>query len=180
MQIGRYNTLSSRRAFCLSLPRVCHQVQPNHSLDGHTLSRWYTAPCTPFLGLTTGVFSFAAHRCIRALKTVQTEHTAPQLYTALHRRTCSSVSAPRITTHYTIHPRDKDPRWEGKTRHYLELLKNVMLVPTLKTANSANWIWKHCLFFFHRSCCSYWIFLSYLLFLWQESKWRGLPMRQMW
>lgn len=23
------------------------------------------------------------------------------------------MSAPRITTHYTIHPRDKDPRWEG-------------------------------------------------------------------
>uniref|UniRef100_A0A8C7ZNZ1 Electron transfer flavoprotein-ubiquinone oxidoreductase n=1 Tax=Oryzias sinensis TaxID=183150 RepID=A0A8C7ZNZ1_9TELE len=29
------------------------------------------------------------------------------------RRTCSSVTAPRITTHYTIRPRDKDPRWEG-------------------------------------------------------------------
>uniref|UniRef100_A0A7N6FET7 Electron transfer flavoprotein-ubiquinone oxidoreductase n=1 Tax=Anabas testudineus TaxID=64144 RepID=A0A7N6FET7_ANATE len=52
-------------------------------------------------------------QCIRALKTVPTEHIAPQLYTSVHRRTCSSVSAPRITTHYTIHPRDKDPRWEG-------------------------------------------------------------------
>uniref|UniRef100_A0A3Q3K621 Electron transfer flavoprotein-ubiquinone oxidoreductase n=1 Tax=Monopterus albus TaxID=43700 RepID=A0A3Q3K621_MONAL len=41
------------------------------------------------------------------------EHITPQLYTALHRRTCSSVSTSRITTHYTIHPRDKDPRWEG-------------------------------------------------------------------
>uniref|UniRef100_A0AAQ5XW63 Electron transfer flavoprotein-ubiquinone oxidoreductase n=1 Tax=Amphiprion ocellaris TaxID=80972 RepID=A0AAQ5XW63_AMPOC len=58
-------------------------------------------------------YSCQAHRCIRALKTVPTEHTAPQLYTTLHRRTCSSLSTPRITTHYTIHPRDKDPRWEG-------------------------------------------------------------------
>uniref|UniRef100_A0A8D3BVL8 Electron transfer flavoprotein-ubiquinone oxidoreductase n=1 Tax=Scophthalmus maximus TaxID=52904 RepID=A0A8D3BVL8_SCOMX len=60
-----------------------------------------------------GRYSSQAHRCIRALKKVQAEHAAPQLYTTLHRRTCSSVSGPRITTHYTIHPRDKDPRWEG-------------------------------------------------------------------
>uniref|UniRef100_A0A8C9XDH5 Electron transfer flavoprotein-ubiquinone oxidoreductase n=1 Tax=Sander lucioperca TaxID=283035 RepID=A0A8C9XDH5_SANLU len=33
------------------------------------------------------------------------------LCTAL--RKCSSVSTPRITTHYTIHSRDKDSRWEG-------------------------------------------------------------------
>uniref|UniRef100_A0A8C4HT93 Electron transfer flavoprotein-ubiquinone oxidoreductase n=1 Tax=Dicentrarchus labrax TaxID=13489 RepID=A0A8C4HT93_DICLA len=58
-------------------------------------------------------YSSKAHRCIRALKTVQTEHAAPQLYTTLNRRTCSSVSTPRITTHYTIHSREKDPRWEG-------------------------------------------------------------------
>ncbi|XP_034739207.1 electron transfer flavoprotein-ubiquinone oxidoreductase, mitochondrial [Etheostoma cragini] len=58
-------------------------------------------------------YSSKAHGCIRALKTVQTEHAAPQLYTTLHRRKCSSVSTPRITTHYTIHSRDKDPRWEG-------------------------------------------------------------------
>ncbi|XP_058506582.1 electron transfer flavoprotein-ubiquinone oxidoreductase, mitochondrial [Solea solea] len=59
-------------------------------------------------------YSSQAHRCIRALKTVQTEHAAPQLYTTLHRRACSSLpAAPRITTHYSIHPRDKDPRWEG-------------------------------------------------------------------
>uniref|UniRef100_A0A8C9XGK7 Electron transfer flavoprotein-ubiquinone oxidoreductase n=1 Tax=Sander lucioperca TaxID=283035 RepID=A0A8C9XGK7_SANLU len=41
------------------------------------------------------------------------KHAAPQLYTTLHRRKCSSVSTPRITTHYTIHSRDKDSRWEG-------------------------------------------------------------------
>uniref|UniRef100_A0A3Q3KHM9 Electron transfer flavoprotein-ubiquinone oxidoreductase n=1 Tax=Monopterus albus TaxID=43700 RepID=A0A3Q3KHM9_MONAL len=58
-------------------------------------------------------YSCQARRCIRALKIVQAEHITPQLYTALHRRTCSSVSTSRITTHYTIHPRDKDPRWEG-------------------------------------------------------------------
>uniref|UniRef100_A0A8C3FZQ0 Electron transfer flavoprotein-ubiquinone oxidoreductase n=1 Tax=Cyclopterus lumpus TaxID=8103 RepID=A0A8C3FZQ0_CYCLU len=59
------------------------------------------------------VLSLAAHRCIRALKTAQGEHAAPPLYTTLNRRACSSVSTPRITTHYTIHSRDKDPRWEG-------------------------------------------------------------------
>uniref|UniRef100_A0A671VV09 Electron transfer flavoprotein-ubiquinone oxidoreductase n=1 Tax=Sparus aurata TaxID=8175 RepID=A0A671VV09_SPAAU len=58
-------------------------------------------------------FMCPAHRCIRALKTIQTDHAAPQLYTTLHRRTCSSVTTPRITTHYTIHPREKDSRWEG-------------------------------------------------------------------
>uniref|UniRef100_A0A667ZYM7 Electron transfer flavoprotein-ubiquinone oxidoreductase n=1 Tax=Myripristis murdjan TaxID=586833 RepID=A0A667ZYM7_9TELE len=58
-------------------------------------------------------YSIQAHRCIRALKTVPADHAAPQLYTVVHRRTCSSVTTPRITTHYTIHPRDKDPRWEG-------------------------------------------------------------------
>lgn len=61
------------------------------------------------------VISVAAHRCIRALRIVQTEQVSPQLYTTLNRRTCSSLSAPRITTHYTVHPRDKDSRWEGKT-----------------------------------------------------------------
>uniref|UniRef100_A0A8C5E3R5 Electron transfer flavoprotein-ubiquinone oxidoreductase n=1 Tax=Gouania willdenowi TaxID=441366 RepID=A0A8C5E3R5_GOUWI len=58
-------------------------------------------------------YSSQAHRCIRALQTRQTEHAVPQLYTALQRRACSSLSVPRITTHYTIHSRDKDPRWEG-------------------------------------------------------------------
>ncbi|XP_049898431.1 electron transfer flavoprotein-ubiquinone oxidoreductase, mitochondrial [Epinephelus moara] len=58
-------------------------------------------------------YTSKAHRCIRALKTVQTEHAAPQICWTLNRRTCSSVSTPRITTHYTIHPREKDSRWEG-------------------------------------------------------------------
>uniref|UniRef100_A0A8C9XBY8 Electron transfer flavoprotein-ubiquinone oxidoreductase n=1 Tax=Sander lucioperca TaxID=283035 RepID=A0A8C9XBY8_SANLU len=50
---------------------------------------------------------------IRLNKTSEHKHAAPQLYTTLHRRKCSSVSTPRITTHYTIHSRDKDSRWEG-------------------------------------------------------------------
>ncbi|KAI4819643.1 hypothetical protein KUCAC02_004883, partial [Chaenocephalus aceratus] len=54
-----------------------------------------------------------SHRCIRALKTVQLEHAAPQQYTTINRLTSSSATTPRITTHYTIHSRDKDPRWEG-------------------------------------------------------------------
>uniref|UniRef100_A0A8C2ZAZ4 Electron transfer flavoprotein-ubiquinone oxidoreductase n=1 Tax=Cyclopterus lumpus TaxID=8103 RepID=A0A8C2ZAZ4_CYCLU len=49
----------------------------------------------------------------RTCYTAQGEHAAPPLYTTLNRRACSSVSTPRITTHYTIHSRDKDPRWEG-------------------------------------------------------------------
>ncbi|KAG9272256.1 electron transfer flavoprotein-ubiquinone oxidoreductase, mitochondrial [Astyanax mexicanus] len=54
-------------------------------------------------------YSLQAHRCIRALKAVQTEHVVPQVYT----RRSSSAPVPRITSHYTICPRDKDPRWEG-------------------------------------------------------------------
>ncbi|RXN12541.1 electron transfer flavo -ubiquinone mitochondrial [Labeo rohita] len=50
-----------------------------------------------------------ARRCIRALKAVQAEHVAPQVYSTR----CSSSTVPRITTHYTVCPRDKDPRWEG-------------------------------------------------------------------
>uniref|UniRef100_A0A1A8VHW4 Electron transfer flavoprotein-ubiquinone oxidoreductase n=1 Tax=Nothobranchius furzeri TaxID=105023 RepID=A0A1A8VHW4_NOTFU len=57
-------------------------------------------------------YSCKAHRCIRTLTTLQTDHVVPQLYTHVHRRACSSLSTPRITTHYTIHPRDKDPRWQ--------------------------------------------------------------------
>ncbi|KAF7707021.1 electron transfer flavoprotein-ubiquinone oxidoreductase, mitochondrial [Silurus meridionalis] len=53
--------------------------------------------------------SFQVRRCIRALKALQTERVAQQVYT----RRCSSASLPRITSHYTIYPRDKDPRWEG-------------------------------------------------------------------
>ncbi|XP_052006283.1 electron transfer flavoprotein-ubiquinone oxidoreductase, mitochondrial-like isoform X1 [Xyrauchen texanus] len=54
--------------------------------------------------------SLQARRCIRTLKAFHTEHVAPQVFFT---RCCSSVSVPRITTHYTVYPRDKDPRWEG-------------------------------------------------------------------
>uniref|UniRef100_A0A8C7R680 Electron transfer flavoprotein-ubiquinone oxidoreductase n=1 Tax=Oncorhynchus mykiss TaxID=8022 RepID=A0A8C7R680_ONCMY len=56
-------------------------------------------------------YSIQAQRCIRALKTVKADHAPPQLYT--WRWKCSSAVTPRITSHYTICPRDKDPRWEG-------------------------------------------------------------------
>lgn len=92
-----------------------------------TLSIREIATCPQvWTGVDWHLISFAAHRCIRALKTVQTEHAAPQLYTTLHRRTCSSGSTPRITTHYTIHPRDKDPRWEGKAKIYPEFLSRLI------------------------------------------------------
>uniref|UniRef100_A0A8C8MM03 Electron transfer flavoprotein-ubiquinone oxidoreductase n=1 Tax=Oncorhynchus tshawytscha TaxID=74940 RepID=A0A8C8MM03_ONCTS len=56
-------------------------------------------------------YSIQAQRCIRVLKTVKADHAPPQLYT--WRWKCSSAVTPRITSHYTICPRDKDPRWEG-------------------------------------------------------------------
>ncbi|XP_046885636.1 electron transfer flavoprotein-ubiquinone oxidoreductase, mitochondrial [Hypomesus transpacificus] len=56
-------------------------------------------------------YSIQARRCIRALKYVQGEQGQHQLYVS--RLRCSSSSTPRITTHYTIHPREKDLRWEG-------------------------------------------------------------------
>uniref|UniRef100_A0A6Q2XQ94 Electron transfer flavoprotein-ubiquinone oxidoreductase n=1 Tax=Esox lucius TaxID=8010 RepID=A0A6Q2XQ94_ESOLU len=49
--------------------------------------------------------------CMRVLKTVQAEHASLQLYA--WRRNGSSAVTPRITSHYSIFPRDNDPRWEG-------------------------------------------------------------------
>ncbi|CAJ0938665.1 unnamed protein product [Ranitomeya imitator] len=49
----------------------------------------------------------AAHHCIRYLKPLQT--CAP----AFCFKRWSSSAVPKITTHYTIHSRDKDKRWEG-------------------------------------------------------------------
>ncbi|XP_043982515.1 electron transfer flavoprotein-ubiquinone oxidoreductase, mitochondrial isoform X1 [Gambusia affinis] len=60
-------------------------------------------------------YTCKAHRCIRALTTLQKDPAAPQQYSSIQRRTCSSVSTTRITTHYTIHPRDKDARWEDES-----------------------------------------------------------------
>ncbi|XP_048032085.1 electron transfer flavoprotein-ubiquinone oxidoreductase, mitochondrial [Megalobrama amblycephala] len=54
-------------------------------------------------------YSLQARRCLHALKAVQADHVAPQVYSSRS----SSSSVPRITTHYTVYPRDKDPRWEG-------------------------------------------------------------------
>ncbi|XP_016429052.1 LOW QUALITY PROTEIN: electron transfer flavoprotein-ubiquinone oxidoreductase, mitochondrial-like [Sinocyclocheilus rhinocerous] len=54
-------------------------------------------------------YSLQARRCVGALKAVQTEHVAPQVYSTRS----SSSTVPRITTHYTVYPRNKDPRWEG-------------------------------------------------------------------
>uniref|UniRef100_A0A6Q2ZGX1 Electron transfer flavoprotein-ubiquinone oxidoreductase n=1 Tax=Esox lucius TaxID=8010 RepID=A0A6Q2ZGX1_ESOLU len=48
---------------------------------------------------------------MRVLKTVQAEHASLQLYA--WRRNGSSAVTPRITSHYSIFPRDNDPRWEG-------------------------------------------------------------------
>nr|XP_023655009.1 electron transfer flavoprotein-ubiquinone oxidoreductase, mitochondrial [Paramormyrops kingsleyae] len=46
------------------------------------------------------------HRCARVLNLLQKEK--------LSQRWASTLSpVPRVTTHYTVFPRDKDPRWEG-------------------------------------------------------------------
>ncbi|NXS41200.1 ETFD protein, partial [Balaeniceps rex] len=48
-------------------------------------------------------------QCFHALKLIKRD-CLPSLHIA---RCASTASVPRITTHYTIHPRDKDKRWEG-------------------------------------------------------------------
>ncbi|KAI6069704.1 Electron transfer flavoprotein-ubiquinone oxidoreductase [Aix galericulata] len=50
-----------------------------------------------------------ARQCFYALKLIKRD-CRPSLHTA---RCASTAAVPRITTHYTIHPRDKDKRWEG-------------------------------------------------------------------
>ncbi|XP_076877810.1 electron transfer flavoprotein-ubiquinone oxidoreductase, mitochondrial isoform X2 [Brachyhypopomus gauderio] len=54
-------------------------------------------------------YSAHARRCARALKAIHRGRVAPPVYT----KCCSSAPVPRITSHYTVYPRDKDPRWEG-------------------------------------------------------------------
>uniref|UniRef100_A0A8C1Z0B1 Electron transfer flavoprotein-ubiquinone oxidoreductase n=1 Tax=Cyprinus carpio TaxID=7962 RepID=A0A8C1Z0B1_CYPCA len=44
-----------------------------------------------------------------SLRLAVIQHVAPQVYSTRW----SSSTVPRITTHYTVYPRDKDPRWEG-------------------------------------------------------------------
>uniref|UniRef100_A0A672QXR4 Electron transfer flavoprotein-ubiquinone oxidoreductase n=1 Tax=Sinocyclocheilus grahami TaxID=75366 RepID=A0A672QXR4_SINGR len=56
-----------------------------------------------------GKICIIARRCVGALKAVQAEHVAPQVYSTRS----SSSTVPRITTHYTVYTRNKDPRWEG-------------------------------------------------------------------
>ncbi|XP_059500785.1 electron transfer flavoprotein-ubiquinone oxidoreductase, mitochondrial isoform X3 [Stegostoma tigrinum] len=50
------------------------------------------------------------HRCLYYLKTIQNESLQSSVCT---KRCVASSSSSHITTHYTIHPRDKDSRWEG-------------------------------------------------------------------
>ncbi|MGH0159501.1 UNVERIFIED_CONTAM: hypothetical protein FKN15_062926 [Acipenser sinensis] len=52
-----------------------------------------------------------ARQCLCSLKALQREHL-PSLFCAT-RWSSSSSTTPRITSHYTVYPRDKDPRWEG-------------------------------------------------------------------
>ncbi|KAG7257863.1 LOW QUALITY PROTEIN: hypothetical protein CRUP_037343 [Coryphaenoides rupestris] len=57
-------------------------------------------------------YTIHARRCVRALRAARPDRGAPAIYSAA-RRGASSSSPARITTHYSIHPRDHDPRWEG-------------------------------------------------------------------
>jgi len=77
-------------------------------------------------------FFFAARRCIHALKAVQAEHVAPQVYFSRS----SSSSVPRITTHYTVYPRDKDPRWEGQ---FCDMLSHQCMIPFTGESKRIGW-----------------------------------------
>uniref|UniRef100_UPI00398EF745 electron transfer flavoprotein-ubiquinone oxidoreductase, mitochondrial n=1 Tax=Pristiophorus japonicus TaxID=55135 RepID=UPI00398EF745 len=55
-------------------------------------------------------FIARVHRCLHSLNTVQKE-SLPSFVCA--ERCVSSSSISRITTHYSVHPREKDPRWKG-------------------------------------------------------------------
>ena len=56
-----------------------------------------------------------AGRCVRALRGGRRlDPGAVGVWPAARR--WASSDAPRITTHYSIRPRDQDPRWEGKNR----------------------------------------------------------------
>ncbi|XP_056346269.1 electron transfer flavoprotein-ubiquinone oxidoreductase, mitochondrial [Oenanthe melanoleuca] len=50
-----------------------------------------------------------ARQCFHAIKLIKKDC----LLSPRVSRCASTASVPRITTHYTIHPRDKDKRWEG-------------------------------------------------------------------
>ncbi|KAJ6668727.1 hypothetical protein lerEdw1_012210 [Lerista edwardsae] len=65
-----------------------------------------------------------AHRCLYALKSARKDILLPS-YVA---RWTSSSTVPRITTHYTIHPRDKDKRWEGMSMERFAEEADVVIV----------------------------------------------------
>ncbi|KAK1803919.1 hypothetical protein P4O66_003859 [Electrophorus voltai] len=79
-----------------------------------------TSPHGKELGLIITTHISVSRKCVRALKAIQRARVAlPASFfpSLLHKdpngRCCSSAPIPRITSHYTIYPRDKDPRWEG-------------------------------------------------------------------
>ncbi|CAL8304222.1 unnamed protein product [Arctogadus glacialis] len=59
-----------------------------------------------------GRYWFHAGRCVRALRRCPRLDPGALGVRPTARRWASS-DAPKITTHYSIHPRDQDPRWEG-------------------------------------------------------------------
>uniref|UniRef100_A0AAY4DQU8 Electron transfer flavoprotein-ubiquinone oxidoreductase n=1 Tax=Denticeps clupeoides TaxID=299321 RepID=A0AAY4DQU8_9TELE len=59
-----------------------------------------------------GVSPLVSRWCVQALKTLQNRSHLPPQVNAV-RWSSSDAPVPRITTHYTVHPRDKDLRWEG-------------------------------------------------------------------
>ncbi|KAJ8271872.1 hypothetical protein COCON_G00107310 [Conger conger] len=58
-----------------------------------------------------GRFSLHVWPCVGAWKALRVEHLPVQLCSV--RCWTSPALVPRITTHYTVYPREKDPRWEG-------------------------------------------------------------------
>uniref|UniRef100_W5MN83 Electron transfer flavoprotein-ubiquinone oxidoreductase n=1 Tax=Lepisosteus oculatus TaxID=7918 RepID=W5MN83_LEPOC len=56
-------------------------------------------------------YTLQACRCVHSLKALQRELVSPLLCAS--RWSSSTSTVPRITSHYTVYPRDKDSRWEG-------------------------------------------------------------------
>lgn len=49
-------------------------------------------------------------------KTILISIIVQRILVTTNRFYSDTVKYPKITTHYTIHPRESDPRWKGKAR----------------------------------------------------------------
>lgn len=87
-------------------------------------------------GLTNLFLVVAARRCFHTLKLIKRD-CRPSLHIT---RCMSSAPVPRITTHYTIHPRDKDKRWEGELKKMHSLKAFLLLLLYFKDTEMCCWL----------------------------------------